>query len=92
MADEYPEVVSTDRANVCAVISEMLDEPDENGIYRTTRAYNKLEDLLRAARLEAVGWAWTEACLQLDAGKDPREHETPELIERVERDLNPPAP
>lgn len=35
----------------------------------------------------ALGWAWTEACLQLDAGKDPRQHEIPELLERCMRDL-----
>ncbi len=32
------------RQIVCDIISEMLDNPDEHGIYPTTEAYNKLED------------------------------------------------
>ena len=92
MSDPIPQVITTDRAAVCDIISEMLDEPREHGIYRTTRAYNKLEALLSAARLQALGWTWTEACILTDKGEDIRRHEMPELAERIERDLNPPAP
>ena len=91
MADEYPEVVSQDRSAICDIISEMLDDPRDGGIYRTTRAYNKLESLLKCARAQAAGWTWTEACMQLDRGDDPRQYEIPALLPRIEHDLNPPA-
>ncbi len=32
----------TDRIVVCDIIGEMLDNPDEYGIYDTTRAFDKL--------------------------------------------------
>ena len=87
--DKAPEVITQDRANICDIISEMLDDPGPHGIYRTTRAYNKLEALIQAARMEALGWTWTEACMRVDKGEDIRRHEIPELIARIERDLNP---
>ena len=91
MSDEYPEVVSQDRSAICDIISEMLDEPSDGGIYRTTRAYNKMEALLQAARAQAAGWTWAEACTQLDRGDDPRQYEIPHLLSRIEHDLNQPA-
>jgi len=35
------------RKEICDIISEMLDNPDESGIYSTTRAYDKLEYLIK---------------------------------------------
>ena len=52
MTDQAPEVITQDRSDICAIVSEMLDNPDEHGIYRTTRAYNKLEALIQAARVQ----------------------------------------
>ena len=46
--------MNKNRAVICEIISEMLDNPDENGIYPTTIAYNKLEDLVKEARLETT--------------------------------------
>ncbi len=88
MTDKIPEVITQDRSNVCDIVSEMLDEPDKHGIYRTTRAYNKLEVLINSARVEAVGWAFAEACAQLDAGEDPRKFEVPTLLPRIQAELN----
>jgi len=39
-------MVKDNRGSVCDIISEMLDNPDQYGIYPTTRAYDKLEALL----------------------------------------------
>lgn len=41
-----------DRKVIYEIISEMLDNPDEHGIYPTTRAYDRLEQLIEAARNE----------------------------------------
>lgn len=92
MKDEnaIPEVVTQDRSNVHKIIEEMLDNPDENGIYQTTRAFNKLEELLNTVRLEAVGWTWATACLVVDDGLDIRKYSQSKLIEQVTKDLNPP--
>lgn len=42
-----------DRAKICDIISEMLDNPKE-GIYPTTRAYDKLEMLISSTRTEEM--------------------------------------
>jgi hypothetical protein len=36
------------RGEVCKIISEMLDNPDEYGIYPTTRCYDKLESFIKS--------------------------------------------
>jgi hypothetical protein len=41
------------RAFICKVISEMLDNPDKNGIYPTTKAYDRLEHYINAVEYEA---------------------------------------
>ncbi len=87
---DVPERVTQDRSKVCNIISEMLDHPDEYGIYPTTKACNQLERLLQKVRFEAIGWAWMDACLQLDNGRDPRRYEQSQLVERASKDLNPP--
>jgi len=87
---DIPEVITQDRSNVHGIIEEMLETPDEHRIYQTTRAFNKLERLIDTARMEAVGWAWAEACVQLDRKENPREYEMGQLITRASTDLNPP--
>jgi len=39
-----------DRKVICDIISEMLDNPDENEIYPTTRCYDKLEKYIKDVR------------------------------------------
>ncbi len=34
-----------------------------------------------------LGWAWAEACIQLDRGDDPRQQEMPLLLERADAEL-----
>ena len=36
------------RKDVCDIISEMLDNPDEHGIYPTGRCYDRLESYIIA--------------------------------------------
>jgi hypothetical protein len=72
-----------DRAAICEIMSEMLDNPDDCGIYPTTVAYNKLETLVHTARVEAIGWTHADACHDLDAGRDPRQKEVSEMLERA---------
>lgn len=38
-------------------------------------------------RVEAIGWAHADACYDLDAGRDPRQNEIPEMLERAIFDL-----
>lgn len=87
---KVPEIVTQDRSDIEEIISDMLDNPDEYSIYPTTKAFNQLERLLEKARIEAVGWAWAEACLQLDKGDDPRKYEQSQLVDRAKNELNPP--
>ena len=84
-----PEVITQDRSNVHKIIEEMLENPDGCGIYPTGQAYDKLEQLLKEVRIEAVGWTWAEAYIQLDNHQDSREYNMDLLIEKVNKDLNP---
>lgn len=77
-----------DRQYICEVISRMLDNPNENGIYPTTEVYDMLENFIHSVRVSAVGWAWAEACSQLDKGKNPRTYDMGELIVRIEEDFS----
>jgi hypothetical protein len=37
------------RGQICKIISEMLDNPDDCGIYPTTKCFNQLEELISQA-------------------------------------------
>lgn len=50
------------------------------------------DETAREAREQAIGWAWTEACIQLDNGLDPRGYEMPKLMERAVYDLGTDEP
>ena len=76
-----------DRTAICNVMSELLDNPDESGIYPTTKAYDALEAIVEGARVEAIGWTHADACCDLDNGKDPRKKEVPGMLERAFLDL-----
>ena len=39
--------------------------------------------------MEALGWAYADACLMADKGIDIRQVEVPSIIERFEVDFNP---
>ena len=45
------------------------------------------EKELIQSRIEAVGWAWEEACRLTELGKDIREYNIAELIEMATHDL-----
>ena len=34
------------RVKICKIVSTMLDNPDQHGIYPTTKCYDQLEELL----------------------------------------------
>ena len=44
-----------DRTKICQIISDMLDNPDEYGIYPTSTAYTRLEHYIEQQRIEAIG-------------------------------------
>lgn len=77
-----------DRAMICKIISEMLDNPDDCGIYPTTKCYDDLEKYVEGVRAEAIGWTHADACCDLDKGNDPRKKIIPEMLERALIDLN----
>ena len=78
------------RTEICRVMSEMLDNPDEHGIYPTTKFMDELEEYCLKLRHEAIGWTWAKACTQLDAGNDPRQYDQAQLIQDASRDLSSP--
>lgn len=77
-----------DRTEICRIISHMLDNPDEHGIYPTSTAYDQLESYIDGARAEVLGWAYMDACLQLDQGDDPRLSEVPDMLNRMSAELD----
>jgi len=76
-----------DRTAICKIISDMLDNPDESGIYPTSTCYTRLEHYIEGVRMEALGWCHADACMALDRGFDPRLTEVPDIIERASNDL-----
>jgi len=52
----------------------------------TTMA-ERVAQLIRDARIEAVGWAWSEACVDVANDMNIRERDMNTLIERVQNDL-----
>lgn len=80
-------MIDKDRANVHRAVSEMLENPDECGIYPTGKAYDELIALIQSARHEGLGWMHAELCSRLDKGEDPRTVEVPELLEAANYDL-----
>ena len=85
-----------DKIEICNIISEMLDNQGEHGIYPTTVCYEKLERYIEGVRIEAIGWTHADACCSLANGFDPRKTLVPELLERALIDLasriDPPKP
>ena len=76
-----------DRTAICKIISEMLDHPDEHGIYPTSTAYTRLEHYMESERTRAIGWTHVEACIIMDKGNDPRLMEVPDILERARNEL-----
>ena len=81
-----------DRIEICNIISKMLDNPDKYGIYPTTDAYDALEKHIEGVRMEALGWAYADACVALDNGQDYRQIEAPSIFARAIVDLTSPLP
>lgn len=81
-----------DRTKICEIMSEMLDNPDDCGIYPTTIAYDKLEKLVEDTRsderAESIGWAYADCCVTLDRGSDPRQTLMSGVLERANADLD----
>ena len=77
-----------DRKAVCTIISEMLDNPDDVGIYPTSTAYTRLEHYIEQQRIEAIGWTHSYACKELDEGGDPRIVEVPLILNAALQDLS----
>jgi hypothetical protein len=76
-----------DRTAICKIISKMLDNPDEVGIYPTSTAYTELEHYIEGVRAEAIGWMHADACAMLDRGDDPRVAGVPDIYLRAITDL-----
>lgn len=76
-----------DRDEIVKLISDMIDNPDETGIYHTSSVYNALEHLVSSARFETLGWAHIYFCYCMDQGIDPRLVEIPEVIDAMIRDF-----
>jgi hypothetical protein len=77
-----------DRMAIIQVISEMLDNPDEYGIYTTTKAYDTLENLFDELRIEAIGWMYAKACTMLDDKEDLSKKEVSNLLKEALKDLS----
>lgn len=74
--------MNKDRTEICRIISDILDNPNECGIYPTSSAYTRLEHYIRSVRSEAIGWAHAYCCIALD------EVEVPNIFEQAENALN----
>lgn len=76
-----------DRQKIYTVISEMLDNPDENGVFQTTKACDDLENYIVFVRWSTLGWAVAHACCLADRAADIRKVDVPEIMEQYKKDL-----
>jgi hypothetical protein len=77
-----------DRAKICEIISEMLDNPNKIGIYPTAKAYDELEQYIDKIRAESLGYAYGFCCALLEKGDDLRTLEVPILLDQAIEDLS----
>ncbi|MCP4256844.1 MAG: hypothetical protein GY774_04855 [Planctomycetes bacterium] len=76
-----------DKEAISNVITRMLENPTEEGIYPTSTAFIALEHYIENQRLQAIGWMHTKACDLLDTGSDPRTIEVRLINEQAVKDL-----
>jgi len=69
------------RSQICGIVSDMLDNPDDSGIYPTSTAYTKLEHYINQQERIALGWMHAYCCTQADEGKPPQILEVPDILE-----------
>ncbi len=77
-----------DRTKICKIISNMLNNPNEHGIYPTDTAYSQLEMYMIQERVQVLGWMYAEACNALDRGEEIRTMEIPDILARMHKDLD----
>ena len=80
--------MKTDRDKIVSIISKMLDNPDNSGIYPTTEAFKELEEYVQEVRMMTFGWVTADMCVCLDNGNDPRELVFPEMVSNMYKDLD----
>lgn len=76
-----------DRTKICKIISKMLDNPDEHGLYPTGTAYTELELYIIKERIMAIGCTMANLFSSLDKNEDPRLKDMTEILEQVKKDL-----
>jgi hypothetical protein len=76
-----------DRGVILRLMENMLDNPDENGIFRTTLFMDKMEEYIKSKRIESMAWGHADACADLDRGIDPKNTEIPGMLERFLKDF-----
>ena len=76
-----------DKLAIQKAIIQMLEDPDESGILIVQKTYDALEKYIQKARVEALGWAYADACIHLDQEKDYRKIKMSEILDRAMKDL-----
>lgn len=79
--------MNVDRTTISEIVDEMLENPDENGIFPTSTCFTRLEHYIEHVRIEALGWMHGHCCAELDKGGDPRLLEVPKIIEMARKNL-----
>jgi len=76
-----------DRTKIREIIGGMFLHRDDFGNYPSSVACTNLECYIKEVRIEAIGWAYADACAVLNSGRDPRLQESLDLLERAKKDL-----
>ncbi len=82
--------MNRDRSAVCKIISDMLDNPDEVGIYGTGKCFDRLILYIESERAQAIGWAYAEACVTSNEGFLIEETEVSYFLQKAMIDLDLP--
>lgn len=60
---------------------------EASGLIASPHFHANLAQLIKTARIEAVGWTWAEACVDVNNGLDIRKRNIPSVLECAETDL-----
>ena len=65
----------------------VIDVLKVHNISSSQQILDELAQLIKDARIEAVGWTWAEACADTKKGLDVRTRDPSTLLPRIEEDL-----
>ena len=82
---DYAEIASSIAETIEKASDKALTENQKLALAGAVSVW--LDNAVKSAMAQTLGWAYGDACIALDKGEDYRKKEVPELLERMRHDL-----